>query len=71
MQVPAGVEHPEKTQSRCAGPETHRSKSNREPAVHSLKKLKDTRILMAGEEVGSVEEVYFDDNQWGAQSSYR
>jgi uncharacterized protein YrrD len=32
--------------------------------LHSLKNLKGTRILTAGEEVGSVEEVYFDDNQW-------
>ena len=32
--------------------------------LHSIKNLKDFRILTAGEEVGSVEEVYFDDDQW-------
>jgi uncharacterized protein YrrD len=32
--------------------------------LHSIKNLKDTRILTAGEEVGTVEEVYFDDQQW-------
>lgn len=32
--------------------------------LHSIKKLEGIRILTAGEEVGSVEEVYFDDEQW-------
>jgi uncharacterized protein YrrD len=32
--------------------------------LHSIKKLEGIRILTADEEVGSVEEVYFDDEQW-------
>jgi uncharacterized protein YrrD len=32
--------------------------------LQSIKRLNGIRILAAGEEVGSLEEVYFDDEQW-------
>jgi len=32
--------------------------------LHSIKYCKGARILTAGEEVGTVEDVYFDDQQW-------